>query len=225
MSTMPADERNLVPMRLATRPARIALLAGAAAVLSVAAGCDGSAGPYGQAPTATAGPSSGAAPTSAPATTPPAAGGTTPTGSAGSGTPGGDRCHTSDLGLAFGPGDAGAGQRFGTVILRNRSGRRCAVQGFGGLQLLDAAKRPLPTTLSRVGAAPRVVLGPGSDQISKEIAWAAIPTGADPDPAKQCPLPAYVAVTPPDETTSLVGRWPYSAVCDGRISGRAYGAR
>jgi hypothetical protein len=131
---------------------------------------------------------------------------------------GGSRCHTGDLSLAFGPVRAGAGQREGTVILQNESSRRCTITGFGGLQLLGAGRRPLPVALSRVGPAPRTVtFGPRSDQISKTVSWTVVPGGA------RCVRPAYAAVTPPDETTSLTARWPYGPVCGGRIAGTAYG--
>ena len=130
-----------------------------------------------------------------------------------------ERCHTSELSAAFGPADAGAGQRQGTVILQNRSTRRCTILGFGGLQVLDAARRPLPVTLSRVGPpAVLVRFGPRSNQIGKTITWGAIPAG------RTCVRPVYVLVTPPDETDPLTARWPYGAVCSGQIAGFAYGA-
>lgn len=139
--------------------------------------------------------------------------------SPGSSRPVTDRCHTSELSLAFGPVDAGAGQRHGTLILQNRSNRRCTILGFGGLQLLDAAKRPLPTTLTRVGQAPRLVrFGPRSDQIARQISYPVVPSGSTP-----CVTPVFAAVIPPDETAHLVARWPYGRVC-GTIAGEAYGA-
>jgi hypothetical protein len=132
---------------------------------------------------------------------------------------GSGRCHTSELSVAFGPVNAGAGQRQGTVILQNESARRCTIFGFGGLQVLDAARRPLPVVLRRVGPAPTLVrFGPRSDQITKTIGWGAIPAGV------ACVRPVYVLVTPPDETDPLTARWPYGAVCSGRIDGFAYGA-
>lgn len=153
--------------------------------------------------------------TAAPTTRPPAAAPSTGATSA----PGTGRCHTSELSVAFGPVDAGAGQRHGTVLLQDESSRRCTLFGFGGLQVLDAARHPLPVTLSRVGAAPTLVrFGPRSNVIGKTISWGAIPAGV------ACVRPVYVLVTPPDETAPLTARWPYGQVCGGRIAGSAYGA-
>jgi hypothetical protein len=105
------------------------------------------------------------------------------------------------------------------VILKDESTRRCTIFGFGGLQVLDAARHPLPVTLSRVGAAPTLVrFGPRSNLIGKTISWGAIAAGVT------CVQPVYVLVTPPDETAPLTARWPYGSVCGGRIAGSAYGA-
>jgi hypothetical protein len=184
----------------------------AAAPSSPAAGTTTAAATTAAAATAaatTAAPTS-AAPSSAAPTTPRATGSTVAAGSS--------RCHTSELSVAFGPVDAGAGQRHGTVILQDRSTRRCTLFGFGGLQVLDAAKRPLPVTLSRVGGKPVLIrFGPRSNQIAKTISWGAIPAGVS------CVTPVYVLVTPPDETDPLTARWPYGQVCGGRIAGSAYG--
>lgn len=129
------------------------------------------------------------------------------------------RCRTAELSLILGPVDAAAGQRRGTVVLQNQGDRRCSITGFGGLALLDAAGRPLPVTLTRVGPAPRAVtFGPRSDQISKVISWTVVAgDGA-------CVEPVTVLVTPPDETQPLSAPWTYGRVCGGRIDGRAFGA-
>jgi hypothetical protein len=129
------------------------------------------------------------------------------------------RCHTSELSLAFGPAQAGAGQRQGVVILKNESARECTILGFGGLQVLDAARRPLPVELERVGPSPTLVrFGPRSNEITKAISWTAVPSDSG------CVQPVYVLVTPPDETDPLTGQWPYGAICGGRLAGFAYGA-
>jgi hypothetical protein len=197
------------------------------AVLIGSAGCGTDADPV-AAPTTTSAEPTATVPattTPAPATTTAAPTTTRPappagTGSATGGAPAGTgRCHTSELSLAFGPGGAGAGQRQGTVILQNKSARRCTLFGFGGLQVLDGARRALPVTLSRVGTPTLVRFGPRSNQIDKTISWTAVPSGAG------CVQPVYVLVTPPDETDPLTGRWPYGAVCGGRIAGSPYGGR
>jgi hypothetical protein len=200
-----------------------AALAAALAVAAGAAGCGSDPEPAAAPPSTAAGQTtSGPAPatgtgTAAPGGSSPAPGTSAPAGT--TAAPAAGRCHTSELSLAFGPVRAGAGQRQGTVILQNRSTRRCTLFGYGGLQLLDAARRPLPVTLRRVGTAPTLIrFGPRSDQVSKPISWSAIPSG------QGCVQPVYVLVTPPDETDPLTARWPYGPVCGGRIDGSAYGS-
>jgi hypothetical protein len=205
-----------------------------AAVLIAVAGCnaDGSTGgtalPVGEssAPSTAAAPTTTAAPThaappaspSAPAASRSAA--PSPTPSPTTETPVGTRCHSSQLSASFGPQDAGAGQRYATIVLGNRSGRTCTVYGYGGMQPLDSAKKQLPVTLTRDRSRRPVPvrLAPGA-QVSKVIHWTVVPSGA-----QECPRPAYAAVTPPDETDPIVIAWPFEEVCGGRIDGFPYGA-
>ena len=60
-------------------------------------------------------------------------------------TPRTDRCHTADLSAHLTTLDSSAGSRYAAVVLKNRSASTCRVFGYGGVQLLDAAHRPLPT--------------------------------------------------------------------------------
>ncbi|MFL6128362.1 MAG: DUF4232 domain-containing protein [Mycobacteriales bacterium] len=136
----------------------------------------------------------------------------------------GIRCHTADLDLRLGPVDGAAGHLNGTVQLVDASGRRCVIQGYGGLAFLDAGRHALPIGITRDGPAPLPNLLAGRGAVaSKPIQWGVIPTGADADPAS-CPTPTYVAVIPPDETVPLTARWPFGLVCGHQISGKAYGA-
>jgi hypothetical protein len=207
---------------------RIRTLLAAAALIAVA-GCnaDGSTGgtalPVGEssAPTTAAAPTTTAAPTPAarPAS-PSASSAPSAAPSASRAAPVSTRCHTSELTASFGRVDPGAGQRYATIVLGNRSGRTCTVYGYGGMQPLDSAKRQLPVMLTRVRSRrPTLVrLAPGS-QVSKLIHWTVVPSGA-----QECPRPAYAAVTPPDETDPIVIAWPFEEVCGGRIDGFPYGA-
>jgi hypothetical protein len=198
--------------------------AGLACLAVLAAGCTGDDGAGTPAPvppsTSAAPPASPAAATGTPATSRPAPG---PTRAPSTAPVLGSRCHTADLDLALGPVDGAAGHRNGLVELINASGRRCVVQGFGGLAFLDAARHTLPIGITRDGPAPVPSLLPGRGAMAaKPIQWAVIPTGPDADPAS-CPAPAYVAVIPPDETAPLTVRWPFGVVCGDRVSGKAYG--
>lgn len=203
--------------------------AGLACLAVLVAGCSGDGGAGTAAPPAPTGePTSSEPTTSAPTadqTTPaPAPAPTRPVRpTATAPASGGVRCHTADLDLGLGPVDGAAGHRNGLVELVNASGRRCVIQGFGGLAFLDAARRPLPIRITRDGPAPVPSLLAGRGAVaSKPIQWGVIPTGADTDPAR-CPTPAYVSVIPPDETVPLTVRWPFGVVCGDTISGKAYG--
>lgn len=135
-----------------------------------------------------------------------------------------DRCHTGDLSGSVQNQDAGAGQRYADLVLRNDSGRPCTVYGYGGMQLVDASGRPLPTNLQReADPGPSLVhLAPGATTRST-LHWTVVATGDEPTDAPCEPEPAGARVTPPDETDQLTVAWNYGPVCShGRISGSAY---
>ena len=147
------------------------------------------------------------------ATTPAAS----PTGSEGS-APATTRCHTGEFTAVFGPVDAGASNRNATVVLTNRGGRTCTVFGYGGLQPLDAAGKPITTlTLTRdKSRTPALVrVAPGA-KVYKAIHWTVIPSTGE-----KCSTPASAQVTPPDETDHLTLKWSFGIVC-GTIDGRPY---
>lgn len=161
--------------------------------------------------TATSAPSTPSTP-STPATSTPAT--STPSSPAGSAsatptahpTPAATtRCHTSDLSAALGA-KAGTGQTTVPVVYTNTSGHTCTMYGFGGVDLHGPQ---YPTygpvySLPRQQAAPlKVTLAPGGHahvtityllnrgQAARSQPW----------------RPAYLLITPPDETTSLRVAW------------------
>jgi hypothetical protein len=207
---------------------KIRILVVAAAALVAVAGCDSGGGTtVGSAlPTSAsaAAPTGGAATTAASSTVPTGSGptGSSPTGSGptgGGASPVGTRCHTSQLTASFKPGQPGAGQRYATLQLTNRSQQTCTVFGYGGLQPLDAAKKQLPITLVRdPGHAPTPVrLAPGAS-VGRTIHWTVVQSGES-----SCPTPAYASIIPPDETDPLVVAWPLGDICGGRMDGVPYG--
>src|SRR5918911_4673378 len=73
------------------------------------------------------------------------------------------RCHTADLAATLKRGSPGAGQRYATLVLRNRTAHRCTVFGYVGAQLVGVSGRPLPTRIvgDRTRVPRRVTLAPG----------------------------------------------------------------
>src|SRR5207249_3912096 len=132
------------------------------------------------------------------------------------------RCHTRDLAAALKRGSPGAGQRYATLRLRNRSGHRCTVFGYIGAQLVGAHRRPLPTNVvrDRTRTPRRVTLAPGHSAATL-LHWGAIPGPGEPQRGQCEPTPRRIRITPPDETTQLTVRWRYGPVCQhGRIDVR-----
>ncbi|HEY6744970.1 MAG TPA: DUF4232 domain-containing protein [Mycobacteriales bacterium] len=204
--------------RFAARTGRYLVPGIAAALLLAACGGDGDGTTIGTAAPASSDATAPTteAPTSAPGTTTGETGPTGPTSSEGS-APATDRCHTGEFTAAFGPEDAGAGNRNATVVLTNKGGRTCTVFGYGGLQPLDAAGKPITTLkLTRQPPAPTLLrVAPGA-KVYKGIHWTVMPS-----PGETCSIPASAQVTPPDETDHITLKWPFGTVC-GTIDGRAY---
>lgn len=222
-----------VPALLGRRLAIPALVVAGALVL---AGCSSGGTGEAAAPSsaaAAAPTSSAAAPASAASSSPaPASSSASPgtsaaaPGGASGGSPassaGPDRCHTGELTASLTGGDAGAGQRGATVVLRNTGSRTCDVEGFGGVGLTDATGGALPTQQVRVDApAPRLLTVAPGGSVSAQLQWTVVP--GDADPAGGCPTPASLAVIPPDEQDALSAAWSLGPVCDGgRLEQQAY---
>jgi len=118
--------------------------------------------------------------------------------------PGAGRCHTTDLSITTGNGDSAAGHPTVLLILTNTSGATCAVSGYVGLQMLDSSGLAVPTAVAPNGGmlsnqplAQVVTLAPGQ-QASTLVMWTDVPTGT-----QACPTATKLAVTPPDEASSL----------------------
>jgi hypothetical protein len=135
------------------------------------------------------------------------------------------RCHTSQLAASLRAGSPGAGQRYALLSLRNRSRRTCRVFGYAGLQLLDANRRKLPTTLvrDRAKAPRRVVLAPGH-RTRALLHWTIVPGPGEPQTGACEPAPRWAQVTPPDERALLLIPWRLGPVCQhGRIDITPFG--
>ena len=145
-------------------------------------------------------------------------------GSGAQGAAGIDRCHTSELTGSLVPGDPGAGQRHATLVLTDTGGETCTIDGYGGIGLVDAAGRALPTKQVRVASpAPKLItLRPGAT-VRAQLQWGAVPGTGDSTTGDCQPTAAALQVVPPDETDALRVAWSGGPVCEGgTIQQQAY---
>jgi hypothetical protein len=112
--------------------------------------------------------------------------------------------------------EAGAGNRYGKLVVTNNGAAPCSLNGYSGLQLQDAAGNPLPTDLQRTpdpSPAP-LMLAPGT-AAAANLHWTVVPTGDEPVD-KPCQVePAKAAAIPPDETEPMSVSWGLGPVCAG----------
>jgi hypothetical protein len=198
------------------------------ALVLAAAGCGGhGTKPTASAPTRVVPPATTTPVTPTPVTPTPAPGPSTPgptsivpvpTTPAGPG-----RCHTADLSARLRSLDPAAGSRYEVVVLTNRSTTTCRVYGYGGVQLLDAARRPLPTDQVREPSTPPrlVILRPGTSAYSR-LHWSVVPTDTESQTGPCEPASTYLLITPPDETQPITVAWSQSVCSHGRIGQGAY---
>ena len=145
---------------------------------------------------------------------------TTPTPTA----PGTARCTAGTLSGMVKPQDAGAGNRYATLVVTNKSKSACTLYGYGGLQLVDAQGNPTPTNLVRTGdPSPSLVILQSSETAQKKLHWTVVPTGDEPVTGPCEPPSAGAKVIPPDETEPFSVTFAFGSVCaKGRIEGGAY---
>ncbi|MFI5042240.1 MAG: DUF4232 domain-containing protein, partial [Acidimicrobiales bacterium] len=107
-----------------------------------------------------------------------------------------------------GPTNGAAGSIAQVFILRNTSGTTCTMYGYPGLLRLDAAKKPMTTTVTRGSSVvvrdpgPSLVTLPAGASASFGSGWSHVPTPSD--PASGCAASTYLEITPPDETAYLL---------------------
>jgi ABC-type transport system substrate-binding protein len=149
--------------------------------------------------------------TSAPATTSSTtATSTTTTGGGGSSTTAGTpSCSTSELAAELGPSNAGAGQVYQPLILRNTGSSTCVVIGFPGVSLLNGSGAQIGQPATREGnEGSAVVLQPGG------VASAMLHTTNEGIGPSCDPTSTQMKVFPPDQTAELTFAAEYTA-CGG----------
>lgn len=144
----------------------------------------------------------------------PVSGGSNAGSAAGTGVP---RCSTSALHATFAGADAGAGQRYVRLVLANVSGHACREYGWPGLGL-GTGTASISTNAVREGQPTSFVIQPGGHAHAR-LHWTVVASADEPQSSACEPTPAWIYVTPPNETTQLQVSWPYGAVCGhGRIN-------
>lgn len=130
--------------------------------------------------------------------------------------PGGGRCTAAVLGAVVESNEAGAGNRYGKLVVTNNGAAPCTINGYSGLQLLDSAGNPLPTDLQRTPdpAPAPVVLAPGA-AAAANLHWTVVPTGDEPVDRPCQAEAARAAAIPPDETEPMSLQWGLGPVCAG----------
>ena len=82
--------------------------------------------------------------------------------------------------------DAGAGQRYLTLVLTNTSGRACTTGGWSGLSQANASGT-IPTQVVRAGTA-RTITVPSGASAYEKLHWTVVP--ADDETGPTCePVP------------------------------------
>lgn len=135
-----------------------------------------------------------------------------------------NRCTAEMLSGTVEPQNAGAGQRYATLVVRNKSQQTCSLWGYGGLDLLDVTRNALPTQAERtLDPTPALVeLRPGA-LAGKTLHWGVVATGDEPVDEPCQPAASSINVTPPDETAPFEVDFEFGPVCDnGRIETSAY---
>lgn len=164
--------------------------------------------------------SSSASPSASPSPSPmPSPASPTPTGSSAAQAASGQRCHTSGLAIKSRALGAAAGNHYAVIEFTNDSGHSCQVYGFPGMQLLKSNGSTVPTNVVRdPSSKSKLVTLPAGATAWTQVSWSAVP-GEDEQNSSQCePNPASTEVTPPDETTHKIIKWPYGPACEhGRI--------
>jgi hypothetical protein len=129
------------------------------------------------------------------------------------------RCYVGELAAGFHGSQAGLGNRGFLLTLTDVSGTSCRLDGYPGLELRDAAGRPLvtrtrrgPTYFGPDPGAKLIVLSPG-ETVSADVAF-----GVAGSPGNSV-LATYLQVTPPGGHRAFVLRIPYGAalVYRGRV--------
>ena len=122
-------------------------------------------------------------------------------------TAGTTTCSVSQLKVTTGPSNGAAGTIYNAMILTNTSATTCTLQGYPGMQLLNAQGQKLPTNVVRGGLSfqdpaanqsPSLVTLASQQAAQYDWSYSDVPVGNQ----QTCPMASSVLVTPPNDFTS-----------------------
>lgn len=124
-------------------------------------------------------------------------------------------CGTTQLSAHFTPGSPGAGQRYATLTLTNRSAGTCRTGGYVGLGLLNGRGHEVATNAERIdlAAVRTVYLRPGAKATS-QMHWSVVNGTGDTSTGPCFRAPSSILVTPPNSYKSLRLPWRMGTVCE-----------
>lgn len=126
------------------------------------------------------------------------------------------RCTSAVLAAEVQVGDAAAGNRYAKLVVTNNGSAPCTLNGYSGLELLDASGQPVPTDLQRVpDPGPTPVTVPPRGRAAANLHWTVVPAGDEPVTGPCEPEAAQARAIPPDETQPMSLAWGLGPVCGG----------
>ncbi|MGP8058683.1 MAG: DUF4232 domain-containing protein [Acidimicrobiales bacterium] len=132
-------------------------------------------------------------------------------------------CQPGQLTITAGMGNGAAGTISLAVTMVNKGPGTCTMNGYPGMQLLDASGASLPTNVVRGGGVdflnpaasqpPSLVTLATGQQASFSLSYEDVPVGSE----TSCPTSAKAEVTPPNDTASAVVAFQASPCGGGTI--------
>jgi len=119
------------------------------------------------------------------------------------------RCTTAQLGVSFRGADAGAGQRFLTLVLTNQ-GATCWTGGYPWLQFYGRFGHAIAANESHVPAPHSAIMVAPGGKVRSCLRWGAV--------SPPFVHPHVIGVTPPGALARLFVPWRWGAVFRGDIS-------
>jgi hypothetical protein len=107
--------------------------------------------------------------------------------------------------------DAGAGQRYASLVLTNTSNTTCRILGYPTLELETASYEPIGAESRGTGTPQWLTVAPRQHAYS-QMHWTVVP--ALDETSNPCePVASVLAITLPGETTMLRITWTGGSVC------------